>query len=249
MRLLRSTAYNMIMYGSGLVLSLYCLLVARFLPGGLLKIARLWGRVCLWGLRVCCGITVEVEGLEHLPQGGVVIAAQHQSAVDALIWLTILQQPVFVFKKELQRLPLFGALLEPAGMIKVNRGGGGQALREMVTGAGLALARGGQVVLFPEGTRVAYGKRGQIRHGIVALAQSAHVPVLPAATNTGLRWGRKVFAKSPGPVRVIIHPGLQAGLSREEILARLEEVFYGAESLKPLPGMQPDAVTPAPPMD
>jgi 1-acyl-sn-glycerol-3-phosphate acyltransferase len=226
MQLLRSTAFNIIMFGSGTLLSLWGYLVARFLPGGILPVAKLWGRICLWALRVCCGISLEAEGLEHLPAGGAVIAAQHQSALDIMIWLAIVPRPVFVFKKELKRIPLFGSLLEPAGMIPVNRGGGSSALRDMVTNASKAVAAGRQLIIFPEGTRVAYGVRGQIRNGVVALTQNVRVPVLPAATNAGMRWGRKAYGKTPGPVHVTILPPLPVGMTREQIVTRLEEVFY-----------------------
>ena len=226
MQLLRSTGFNIIMFGSCTLLSLYCALVARFQPGGIVKVAKLWGRICLWGLRTCCGITLDVKGREHLPQGGAVIAAQHQSALDILIWLTIAERPVFVFKQELKRIPVFGSLLEASGMIPVNRGGGAAALRDMVAGAAQAVAAGGQLVIFPEGTRVPYGRHGQIRNGVVALTQAVTVPVLPAATDTGMRWGRKSFAKTPGPVHVTIHPALPPGLSRDNIVTRLETIFY-----------------------
>jgi 1-acyl-sn-glycerol-3-phosphate acyltransferase len=228
MQLIRSTGFNIILFGSGALLSLYCVLGGRFMPGGIVRVAKLWGRTSLWGLRVCCGVTLEVTGRENLPAGGAIIAAQHQSALDILMWLTIVPRPVFVFKRELKRIPLFGSLLEPSGMISVNRGGGGSALRDMVSGAAEAAAAGGQVIIFPEGTRVAYGVRGQIRNGIVALAQAVRVPVLPAATNSGLHWGRKSYGKTAGAVHVTILPPLAPGLTREQIVARLEEEFYGA---------------------
>lgn len=236
MRIIRSAGFNVIMFGSGALLSLYCVLVARFLPGGILRVARAWTRLCLWGLRVCCGITLEVRGLENLPAGGAVIAAQHQSALDILLWIAIAPHPAFVFKKELKRIPLFGSLLEPSGMIPVDRGGGSAALREMVAGAAAAAAAGRQVIIFPEGTRVAYGERGQIRNGVAAVAQAAGVPLLPAATNSGQCWGRKAFGKTQGVVHVTILPALPAGLAREEIVARLAAAFYGTMADKKAQG-------------
>ncbi len=227
MRLLRSTCFNIIMFGSGALLSIWCAMAGRFLPEGIVRAARLWGRICLWGLRVCCGIAVEVEGRENLPPGGAIIAAQHQSALDIFIWLSLVPHPVFVFKKELRRVPVFGGLMEPAGMIAVDRGGGGPALREMLAKAANAVQAGRQIVIFPEGTRVAHGVRGRIKNGIIALAQQSSAPVLPAATNSGLRWGRKAYGKHPGPVRVAIFPPLPPGLTREETVQRLEEVYYG----------------------
>ncbi|MDD2705072.1 MAG: lysophospholipid acyltransferase family protein [Acidocella sp.] len=230
MRLLRSSAFNILMFGSGSLLSLWCVLGGRYLPGGILAVAQLWGRICIWGLRVFCGITLQAEGLEALPVGGAIIAAQHQSAMDILVWLALLPRPAFVFKKELRRIPLFGPMLEPAGMIPVDRGGGGTALREMVTGVRQAVAAGRQVIIFPEGTRMAYGARGKLRQGIAALARGTGAPVLPAATNSGQRWGRKAFGKHPGPVLVKLHPPLPQGLTREEVLTQLEDVYYGPEN-------------------
>ncbi len=226
-QLLRSTGFNIIMFGSGAVLSIYGVLIGRFLPRGALAQAQTWGRVCLWGLRVCCNITLEVTGLENLPEGGAIIAAQHQSALDILIWLAIVPRPAFVFKRELKRIPAFGSLLEPAGMIPVNRGGRSGALRDMVAGASKAAAAGRQVIIFPEGTRMAYGVRGQVRNGIVALANAVRVPVVPAGTNSGQHWSRKAYGKTPGVVHVTIGPALPGGLPRDVFLARLNKVFYG----------------------
>lgn len=227
MRFLRAALFQTVMLGSGTLLSLWAACFAQFRPDGILRTAQLWARLCLWALRVCCGVTVKVEGLEHLPAGGAVIAAQHQSALDILIWLTLLPRPAFAFKRELRRIPVFGWLLAPAGMIPVNRGGGRAALRELVAGAKQAAVAGRQVVIFPEGTRVAPGRRGELRQGIVAVAQSVTVPVLPAATDSGKSWGRNAFSKTPGVVHVWLHPPLPPELSRGELLRRLAQIYYG----------------------
>jgi 1-acyl-sn-glycerol-3-phosphate acyltransferase len=227
MQFLRSTGFNIIMFVSGALLSLWGVLVARFLPGGILPVARCWGRICLWGLRVCCGISIKIEGLENLPPGGAIIAAQHQSALDILIWLAVVPRPAFVFKRELRRIPLFGSLLEPAGMIPVDRGGGSKALREMVAGASKAAAAGRQVIIFPEGTRMTYGVRGQVRNGIILLANAVAVPVVPAATNSGRHWSRRAYGKTPGVVHVTLCPALPGGLPRDVVLARINKIFYG----------------------
>ncbi len=227
MRRVRSFAFNAVLWGAGAALSLWCVLIGRFFHEGILRAAQRWARVSLWALRVFCGITIEAKGLEQVPNGGCVIAAQHQSALDILVWISLLPRPAFVFKKELRRLPLFGALLEPGGMIPVDRGGGRKALREMVEHAQAAVAAGRQVVIFPEGTRVAHGARGELRHGIAVLAKGVQAPVFPATTDTGLRWGRLAFSKQPGPVHVTVYPALPAGLGREELLARLSQLYYG----------------------
>lgn len=235
MQRLRSFAFNAVLWSSGAVLSIWCMLIGRYFRDGILRNAQLWARISLWALRVFCGITVEARGLDRLRPGGCVIAAQHQSALDILLWLTLLPRPAFVFKKELTRIPIFGALLEPSGMIRVDRGGGRKALRDMVAGAHAAVADGRQVVIFPEGTRVAPGMKGQLRHGIAALAQGLQAPLIPATTDTGVRWGRVAFNKQPGPVHITLHDALPPGLPREELLDRLSRLYYGAPVSTPEP--------------
>ncbi|MCB5945456.1 1-acyl-sn-glycerol-3-phosphate acyltransferase [Acidocella sp. KAb 2-4] len=227
MRFLRLTAFQTVMLGTGALLSLWAACIGQFLPGGITRVAQFWARICLWALRAFCGIEVRAEGLEHLPTGGAIIAAQHQSALDILIWLTLLPRPAFVFKRELKRIPVFGWLLEPAGMISVNRGGGSAALREMVAGARRAAEAGRQVVIFPEGTRVAHGARGQLRQGIAALAHAVPAPLVPAGTDSGRHWGRNSFNKTPGIVHIWVHPALPRGLGRGALLGKLAEIYYG----------------------
>ena len=227
LRFLRSLAFNLVMFSAGLVLSLWGTAVRVAAPQRLTSVAQLWARICLAALRRCCGIEIRVEGLENLPSGGAIIAAQHQSALDILVWLVALPYPALVFKKELRKIPVFGPLLVPTGMIPVDRSGAAPALRKLLQDCRAAAAAGRQVVIFPEGTRVAPGARVELQPGIVALAKSAGVPVLPAITDSGYCWRPRAFAKTPGTVTMRLLPPLPAGLTRENIIAELTTVYYG----------------------
>lgn len=217
------------MVSAGLVLSLWGTALRIAAPQRLTPLAQLWARICLATLRRCCGIHIRVEGLENLPSGGAIIAAQHQSALDILVWLVALPYPALVFKKELRNLPVFGPLLAPAGMIPVDRSGAAPALRKLLQDCRAAAADGRQVVIFPEGTRVAPGARVDLQPGIVALAKNAGVPVLPATTDSGACWRPRAFAKTSGIVTVRLLPPLPPGLAREKIIAELTTIYYGAK--------------------
>ncbi len=226
---LRSFVFNIVMFSSGFILSCWALLVIYLSPRRLLGIAQLWAAITVVALRRICGIGISVTGQHQLPiSGGALIAAQHQSTLDIMIWLRLLPRPAYVLKRELTRIPGFGTALVPAGMIAVNRGGGSATLQKMVEDCQAAIAAGHQIVIFPEGTRVAPGERVALRSGIVALAKALDMDVVPAATNSGLHWGRRAFAKTPGTVKVKIYPPLAPALSREDMLAKLAEHFYGS---------------------
>ncbi len=215
------------MLGTGTLFSLWGILLWRLGSQRLDRIPILWAKICLRGLRLFCGVRLRVEGLEHLPRQGVaIIAAQHQSTLDVLIWLTLLEHPSFVFKRELNKIPLFGVLLEPTGMVPVDRGGAGTALRKMVAACGQVLAAGRQIIIFPEGTRVVHGRRARLHPGVVALAKASNLPLIPAATNSGLHWGAKAFHISPGTVILKIHPPIAPELPQDEILSHLAVSFY-----------------------
>jgi 1-acyl-sn-glycerol-3-phosphate acyltransferase len=227
MTLLRSALFNIIMYATGAALSLYGRALLHVAPGRVLGLGIAWARISLRALRLCCNLGIEVTGRNHLPAGGpALIAAQHQSAFDTLVWLTLLPRPTYVLKQELLGLPLLGPLLAPSGFIAVNRAGGAAALRQMVAGCRAAAAAGKQIVIFPEGTRVAPGARATLQPGIVALARALDLPIIPVATDSGEFWGRNAFRKNPGRLRIRICPPLPAAMPRAEILAALSRIFY-----------------------
>ncbi|NKC31434.1 lysophospholipid acyltransferase family protein [Falsiroseomonas selenitidurans] len=219
---LRSLVFNLLFFGITIIfafLTLPTLLMPRW---GAMFVTRSWARMVIWSLRHVVGVRVEVRGLEHLPPGGVVLAAKHQSAFDTIIWLSLLPDPTYVMKQELMRIPLYGWHARKAGMIPVDRSGGGAALRGMVRLAVKAAAEGRQVVIFPEGTRTAVGQRVPYQPGVVALAAGTGAPVLPVATDSGRVWGRRHFLKRPGTIRIAILPALPPGLNRARMLAALE---------------------------
>lgn len=226
MFLLGSALFNLVMYASGALGSLWGQVLKRTAPERLLPLARGWSRLVFASLRAFCGIRIETEGLESLPPGPVLIAAQHQSALDTLIWLKLVDKPAYVLKAELLKLPLFGSLVLPAGQIAIDRSGGSAALRRLVADVQKAAAEGRQIIIFPEGTRVAPDARGRLQPGVFAIARATGLKVVPVATDSGRFWGRNAFRKRPGTVRIRVFPPLPEGLDRGAMLGALGHLFY-----------------------
>ena len=231
MTLLRALAFNLYFFGLTTILAFAGLFVRAFLPGHALPFAVFWTRLVVVGARRICGIHVVLTGTEHLPSGGpALLACQHQSAFDTLVWMTLLPYPTYVIKHELTRIPLFGPLLTAAGMIPVDRDAGAAALRGLVHATQAARRAGRQILIFPEGTRLAPGKTAPLQPGIAAIAARLDLPVIPVATDSGRRWGKNAFWKYPGPIHIAIGPPIPADTRRGPMLAAIEAFWREAES-------------------
>lgn len=183
----------------------------------------------LWLLRVICGVHWRLTGAEHLPHGGpALIAAQHQSAFDTVVWHALLPRAAYVMKIELLRIPVWGTMARRIGSIGVDRAGGASALRDLVRGARVAAEEGRQIVIFPEGTRAEAGERLAWQPGVAALAAATRLPLIPVATDSGRFWGRRAFRKQPGIITVAVLPPLPADLPRAELLRRAEAAVAAA---------------------
>lgn len=223
---LRSAVFNLWFYGITVVLAVAGGVVQLGPPAWSLVLARVWARAVLAGLRPLCGITVEITGREHLPaRGPALVASQHQSAFDTIVWLLLVPNPAYVLKQELTRIPLYGGMCRKLGMIVVDRDAGASAIRSLLRDADRALAEERHVVIFPEGTRAAPGAVLPLQPGIAALASRTGLPVIPVVTDSGTSWGRRAWRRRPGTIRVAILPPLPTGLPRAELMARLAALF------------------------
>jgi len=184
--------------------------------------AHLWVDGTLFLLRVFCGLHHRELGLENFPHGPAIIAAKHQSAWETLFLSRRLYHPAFILKRELLMIPLFGWFIRKVGMIAVDRAGKSAALKKMVRDANDAFAEGRQIIIFPEGTRVAPGTHKPYQPGIAALYGQLNVPVIPVALNSGLYWGRKAWVKKPGRILIRYLPAIPPGLDRKTFMAELE---------------------------
>ena len=185
---------------------------------------RLWSQSVNLLLRVICGIRVEVRGREHVPAGDALIAAKHQTMFDVFVQFGVLRGSLFVFKKELLIIPIFGWIALRIGSIVVDREGQSAALRDMVRRAREQFRLGDrQLVIFPEGTRKAPGAPPDYKPGVAALYRELEVPVHPVATNAGVHWPAHGFIRRPGVIVYEYLEPLPPGLKRAEFMRLLQD--------------------------
>ena len=224
----RSLLFNAFFYGWTLVWLTLCLPVLLLPPSATYRIGRIWARVILSGLAAICGLRHRIVGLEHLPTPPYIVAAKHQSAWDTLVFCQFLDFCSFVMKRELMWIPLFGWYLKKAGMLPVDRRAGAKALQAMIRNARPLVADRRELIVFPEGTRVAVGARRPYLPGVAALYTQLELPVVPVAVNSGLFWSRRSFAKKPGIITLEILPPIAPGKPRKAFLAELEQKIEDA---------------------
>lgn len=187
------------------------------------RLSKVWTGFNIWSLSRICGVRYRIRGEEHLPQQAVIVFAKHQSTWETLFLHWRLPPLVWVLKRELLWLPVFGwalGLLEP---IAIDRKAKSEAVSQILEQGKRHLDQGRWVLIFPEGTRCAPGQRRRYKSGGARLAAHTGYPILPIAHNAGEFWRRRSFIKYPGTIDVVIGPLIETtGLSAQEINRRAE---------------------------
>ena len=220
--LIRSIVFNLLFYLNTLVY-LVIALPTFFMPyRAIIAVAKSWGRANLVLLRVIAGIDIEVRGREKIPKGPIIVASKHQSAWETFALVPLFDNPLFIVKRELQWIPIFGWLMIKGRMVPVDRKAGSHALAAMIERARVELADNRQLIIFPEGTRRPAGAEPRYKYGVAHLYAAEGVPCVPIALNSGLFWPRRSIRLLPGTVLVEILDTIAPGLDKEVFYERLQ---------------------------
>ncbi len=183
--------------------------------------ATTWTQIVKFLLWVIVGIRSEVTGQENIPEGPCIIASKHQSDWDTVVLYPELNHPAFTAKVELLKIPLVGATIRAMGTIFVDRKNRGGALASLVEQSQATIERGGRIFIFPEGTRKLPLAEKNYRFGVAKLYEALNVPVVPAALNSGLFWGRNSLILWPGTAKAKFLPPIAPGLSAQDMHQKL----------------------------
>lgn len=225
---LRSLIFN-ILFFSGTVLLCTVWIPSLILPRSVLDLGfRIWGHGLEFLLRVCMGVTHQIEGTPPPPGKAAIVAGKHQSAWETIILSKVLDRPTFVLKRELTWIPILGWYMLKMRMIYIDRSKGTKAMRTLIASAKRAGEEGRCLVIFPEGTRVGVDETGTYQSGIAAMYKQLGLPVTPLALNSGLKWRRKAFIKHPGVITLKFLTQIEPGLPKSDFMAQLENAIEPA---------------------
>ncbi len=225
MLILRSLVFNVLFYVNLALWLVLAAFPALLLPRrALLAVTVGWAHTALWLMRVVAGTRYEINGRENIPEGGMIVAAKHQSFWETFVMMMLFKDPIFILKRELMWIPFFGWCLKKFRMIPVDRGGRARALAQVTRRAKTELSDNGrQLLIFPEGTRRPAGAPPAYKFGVAHLYAELKLPCLPVALNSGLYWPRRSFLRRPGTIRLEILPPIAPGLDKVTFQALLQE--------------------------
>lgn len=214
------------MYAAMALLAVLYLPWAILSPDGALAACKAFCRWTLFSLGAMTGLRTEVRGA--VPHAEVLIAAKHQSFLDIIMIFDAVPHGKFIMKRELMFAPILGQFALRIGCVPVNRGRRGAAITQMMEDVSSGARQPGQLIIYPQGTRVAPGAMLPYKIGSAALYSQLGQPCIPAATNVGLFWPKRGILRKPGLAVVEFLPEVPAGLSRDPFMARLESDIEGA---------------------
>lgn len=220
---IRGAVFEIWLYASMGVLGLVFAPIAAASRKGAIWAMRVYCIQALWMLRAICGVDVQVRG--QVPEGGALVAAKHQSFLEIMALMRLLPNPRFVMKRSLIWAPIFGLYALRIGSLAIDRSRGARAIRRLDALTEDAEANA-QIVIFPQGTRLAPDIRAPYLSGVARLYGRRRAPCVPVALNTGVFWGRRGRPRGPG-VAVIAFleptpPGLSRGVFMSDLSRRIE---------------------------
>ena len=161
--------------------------------------------IILHSLKFICGVSWEINGLNNIPKGPCIIAANHQGVWESFFLQTISTPSSSIIKRELLFIPFFGWALACLKPIHLKRSNKFRSFKTVINKGSKKIAKGTSLIIFPEGTR-SKPEDGlkPFSNSCGVLSVNNNIPVIPICHNSGLYWRNKSFIKKPGVIKVSI---------------------------------------------
>ena len=228
MLLLRSLLFNLFLY-TGIVIVFLMALPALFLPTKITLIfGKFLGHYVIFIVRIFLNTRVEFRGLENIPKNEkYFVASAHQSMFETFALQSVLDYPVFILKKELLKIPLFGLYLKKIDSIEITRDTTTKDnLGFFDKVASIIKNKKRPLLIFPQGTRVKVDDQVPFKKGAGRIYEALNISCIPVALNSGKVWPKHGIVKYPGKITVSFLKPIEPGLNRDEFITNLEMKIY-----------------------
>ena len=228
MSLLRSILFNIFLY-TGIVLVFLIAIPTLFLPAKLtLVFGKFLGHYVIFLVRFLLNTKVEIKGIENIPKSeNYFVASAHQSMFETFALQAVLDYPVFILKKELLKIPLFGLYLKKIKSIEIVRDTTTKDnLNFFEKVANIVKSGNRPLLIFPQGTRIKTNEVVPFKKGVGRIYEALNISCVPIALNSGNIWPKKGIIKYPGKITISLLEPIKPGLNRDEFITNLENKIY-----------------------
>ena len=226
--MIRSVIFKIFFY-SGIILISLIFLPSLILPqkivlfGG--KIMGHWSKICL---NIFLSTKIIIKGKETLiSDGKFFIACSHQSMFETFFLQTIFNSPVFILKKELLRIPIFGMYLKKIGSISIDRDkiskenlGFSDKIKSVINSSNRP------IIIFPQATRMEVNDRTPFKKGVSRIYEDLKIKCQPVAINSGNIWPKNGKLKTNGILVISILKEIEPGMESKDFLNFLQNNIY-----------------------
>ena len=228
MLLIRSIFFNFFLY-SGIVFTFLIAIPTLLMPPKFtLLFGKLLGYYVVLIVRFFLNTKVEFKGIDNIPKSKkYFVASAHQSMFETFALQSVLDYPVFIVKKELLKIPLFGLYLKKIKSIAI--------VRDTTTKENLSFFdkvatiiknENRPLLIFPQGTRVKVDEKVPFKKGVGRIYEALNISCVPVALNSGKVWPKSGVIKYPGKIIVSFLEPIKSGLNRDEFIQNLENKIY-----------------------
>lgn len=228
MPFLRSLLFNFFLY-LGIVSIFLIALPTLFLPAKFtLLFGKLLGHYVILIVRIFLNAKVEISGIDNIPKNEkYFVASAHQSMFETFALQAILDYPVFILKKELLSIPIFGWYLKKIKSIEIVRDTTTKDNLSFFDKVALIVKNESRpLLIFPQGTRIKVEERIPFKKGVGRIYETLNISCVPIALNSGNVWPKEGIIKYPGKITISLLPSIKPGLNRDEFIKKLENSIY-----------------------
>ena len=228
MLLLRSLLFNLFLY-LGIIFIFLIALPTLFLPTKFtLLFGKFLGHYVILIVKIFLKTKIEIKGKNNIPNEKYFVASAHQSMFETFALQAVLDYPVFILKKELLKIPIFGLYLKKIKSIAIVRGTTTKDnLNFFDKVATIIKSENRPLLIFPQGTRTKVDEKVPFKKGVGRIYESLNISCVPIALNSGNIWPKRGVIKYPGKITISLLEPIKPGLSRDEFIKELEDKIYG----------------------
>jgi 1-acyl-sn-glycerol-3-phosphate acyltransferase len=229
MILFKSLIFNFFLY-TGIIFIFLLALPTLFLPQKFtLLFGKFLGHYVIFIVKFLLNVKVEIKGIENIPKTEkFFVASAHQSMFETFALQAVLDFPVFILKKELLKIPLFGLYLKKIRSIEIVRDTTTKDNLNFFEKVATVIRSGNRpLLIFPQGTRIKTNETIPFKKGVGRIYEALNISCLPIALNSGNVWPKKGFLKYPGKITISLLKPIKPGLNRDEFVKFVENKIYG----------------------